>query len=78
MASAVILADAESVNEPHYIGVEDALAMQRVDIRIFGKPSTRKYRRMGVALAYGSVSTSTDELRSRANDAASKIKVIVT
>lgn len=77
-ASAVILADAESVNEPQYIGVEEALAMQRVDVRIFGKPSTRKYRRMGVALAYGSVSTSTDELRSRANDAASKIKVIVT
>ncbi len=77
-ASAVILADAESVNEPQYIGVEDALAMQRVDVRIFGKPSTRKYRRMGVALAYGSVSTSTDELRSRANDAASKIKVICT
>jgi phosphoribosylglycinamide formyltransferase 2 len=76
-ASAVILADADSANEPHYIGVDEALSMQRVDVRIFGKPSTRKYRRMGVALAYGSVSTSTDELRIRANDAASKIKVIV-
>jgi len=77
-ASAVILADAESVNEPRYVGVEEALAMQRVDIRIFGKPSTRKYRRMGVALAYGSVSASTDELRTRAADAASKVRIVTT
>lgn len=77
-ASAVILAGEESVNEPRYVGVEEALAMQRVDVRIFGKPSTRKYRRMGVALAYGSVSTSTDELRARAADAAAKIKIVTS
>jgi phosphoribosylglycinamide formyltransferase 2 len=50
-ASAVILADFESPAEPHYAGVENALALKNVQIRIFGKPSTRKYRRMGVALA---------------------------
>lgn len=75
-ASAVILAEKESANEPQYIGVDEALSMHRVDVRIFGKPTTRKYRRMGVALAYGSVSASTDELRKTAADAAAKVKVI--
>ena len=75
-ASAVILAQEESPNEPKYEGIEDALAMPNVDIRIFGKPNTRKYRRMGVALAHDKLGTSTDEVRKRAREAASKIKVV--
>lgn len=50
-ASAVILADreAECFN---YDGLSEALAIDKdVDVRIFGKPTTRPYRRMGVALA---------------------------
>lgn len=50
-ASAVILAEAESAKEPEFEGVERALALKDVHVRIFGKPSTRKYRRMGVVLA---------------------------
>jgi phosphoribosylglycinamide formyltransferase 2 len=42
-----------------------------VDVRIFGKPTTRPYRRMAVALAKGP-----DALQ-RARDAAGKIKVMV-
>ncbi|MEK6702977.1 MAG: formate-dependent phosphoribosylglycinamide formyltransferase, partial [Planctomycetota bacterium] len=50
-ASAVILAGYASTNEPAYPGLDRALALKNVNIRLFGKPSTRKYRRMGVALA---------------------------
>lgn len=53
-ASAVILADRES-SDFHFRGLADALAIGKsdapVDVRIFGKPSTLKNRRMGVALA---------------------------
>jgi phosphoribosylglycinamide formyltransferase 2 len=40
-----------------------------VDVRIFGKPTTRPYRRMAVALAKG------PQALQRARDAASKITV---
>lgn len=49
-ASAVILADRES-DSFAFEGVAEALAMGDTDVRIFGKPVTRPYRRMGVALA---------------------------
>jgi phosphoribosylglycinamide formyltransferase 2 len=49
-ASAVILATKDGVN-PQYAGVGDALSEPDVDVRIFGKPTTRPYRRMAVALA---------------------------
>lgn len=49
-ASAVVLADREST-QFNVEGVDKALALRNVDVRIFGKPSTRKYRRMGVGLA---------------------------
>jgi phosphoribosylglycinamide formyltransferase 2 len=76
-ASAVILAPDESKNRPEYEGIAEALAIPRTDIRIFGKPTTRKYRRMGVALAYDTVGTPTDILRKRAKEAADKVRVIV-
>lgn len=74
--SAVILAEAESSEPPTYSGLEDALSMSKTDIRIFGKPSTRKYRRMGVALTYGSPDSSTDTLRKQAKEAADTITVV--
>jgi phosphoribosylglycinamide formyltransferase 2 len=49
-ASAVILADRESESFA-FAGLADALALGDTDVRIFGKPVTRPYRRMGVALA---------------------------
>ena len=55
-ASAVILADRDS-EDFAFTDVAEALALGRegveVDIRIFGKPVTRPYRRMAVALATG-------------------------
>lgn len=70
-ASAVILADRDLAQfEIHGVGA--ALKSPNTDIRIFGKPSTRKYRRMGVALAMGK---NTTEARKIAKRAALKIKI---
>ncbi len=52
-ASAVILANEDKDTFPTFSGIEEALIIPNSDIRIFGKPSTRKYRRMGVALISG-------------------------
>ena len=69
-ASAVILADRESA-KISYSGLAEAMA-QGADVRIFGKPTTRPYRRMGVALATGG---STDEARRAAGDAAARVRI---
>lgn len=74
-ASAVILADREA--ERFAIeGLADAMrvgsAEHDVDVRLFGKPTTRKNRRMGVALAAG---TDTDDARERALKAASAVGI---
>ena len=74
-ASAVILADKEG-EDPQYTGVEDAITEKHTDIRIFGKPTTRPYRRMGVALAYGPVGSDAEFIQHKAIANAKKVKVI--
>ena len=74
-ASAVVLAGDDNSAQPVYTGLEDAAKYPKSDIKIFGKPNTRKYRRMGVALAYDKIDASTDELRKKAKEIADKIKV---
>ena len=69
-ASAVVLATQDGVN-PTYTGVTDALSEPDVDVRIFGKPTTRPYRRMAVALAKNA------NALARARAAAAKISVVV-
>ncbi len=71
-ASAVVLADRESEHF-HFEGVENALKAKQTEIRLFGKPATRPFRRMGVALARGK---NTNEARRKARAAAGKIKII--
>lgn len=73
-ASAVILADKEGT-EPGYTGIEAAIAEPKTDIRIFGKPTTRPYRRMAVALAYDDVTTDVDAVKAKAIANAAKVKV---
>ena len=65
-ASAVILAPGDSAGEPEYEGIERALALKNVQVRIFGKPSTRKHRRMGVALATANSAAAARKLATRA------------
>jgi phosphoribosylglycinamide formyltransferase 2 len=68
-ASAVVLATKDGEN-PTYSGVEDALSEPGIDVRIFGKPTTRPYRRMAVALAKN------QNALERARQAAAKITVL--
>lgn len=72
-ASAVILAGGASAEAPAYEGVDRALAIPGVHVRIFGKPSTRMYRRMGVALATGATAAAA---RRTATRAAKLVRVI--
>ena len=74
-ASAVILADRESAQFT-ITGVERALKEPGTDLRLFGKPSTRKYRRMGVALASDVPGASTDDLRKKAKRAADEVRIL--
>jgi phosphoribosylglycinamide formyltransferase 2 len=67
-ASAVILADRES-GDFAFEGLADALAMGDTDVRIFGKPVTRPYRRMGVALARAADAPAAVDLAKKAADA---------
>ena len=74
-ASAVVLA---SKNADSYSieGVEKALSEPKIDIRLFGKPTTRPYRRMGVLLTADEVNADMSVLRERAMKAASDVKII--
>jgi phosphoribosylglycinamide formyltransferase 2 len=67
-ASAVILADRESGSFA-FAGLADALALGDTDVRIFGKPVTRPYRRMGVALARAADAPAAVDLAKQAADA---------
>lgn len=75
-ASAVIPATEASQDAPDYEGIEDAVAMKNVYVRIFGKPTTRVKRRMGVAVTFDTVGTDLDTLRDRAKAAAACVKVV--
>ncbi|MCX6139914.1 MAG: formate-dependent phosphoribosylglycinamide formyltransferase [Candidatus Kapabacteria bacterium] len=74
-ASVVILANTESSEPPTLRGVETALLMPEIEVRVFGKPSTRPYRRMGVALSYGAPDANIDALRAHAKTAAECVVV---
>ena len=72
-ASAVILASEKNNEYPNFVGLENASIIPNTDFKIFGKPKSRPYRRMGVALAYGN--NDVDELVKKAKMVASKIIV---
>lgn len=73
--SAVVLASKARDGFPNYSGVDRALQQARTDIRLFGKPVTRPYRRMGVLLTYDSLDASMPQLRKDAAKAASMVVV---
>jgi len=73
-ASAVISAS-ESSNNPTYSGLEKITALPKTDFRIFGKPSSRPYRRMGVALVNDSLETPVEEVVEKAKNAAALVQV---
>ena len=70
-ASAVIYGQHDS-KAIIFAGLEDALSLPNVDIRLFGKPESFKKRRMGVALVTNS---NTNDARNIAQTAVSKITI---
>ena len=72
-ASSVILATNHSDQTPIIEGMERAAEIPHTDFKLFGKPTTRPYRRMGVALAYGNETI--EELVEKAKHVSSKIKI---
>ena len=72
-ASAVVLATKESNQTPSFVGLEKAASYTDADFRVFGKPTTRPYRRMAVTLTYGNAST--EELVEKAKKMAAEITV---
>ncbi len=72
-SSAVVLANKESNNFPVFTGLDKATQFPNTDFKIFGKPTTRPFRRMAVALAHGAESTA--ELVKKAKEVAACIKV---
>ena len=72
-ASAVILAKSESTETPVFEGLADAMNTVDSEVRLFGKPATRPYRRMGVTLKYGT--NDVTELVKQAQEMAAKISV---
>jgi phosphoribosylglycinamide formyltransferase 2 len=73
-ASAVVLATG-SADNANFSGLETASTFKKSDFKIFGKPTTRPYRRMAVALAYDEIGADIKIITNRAIEIASKIKV---
>lgn len=74
-ANAVILSEIEEEKAPIYSGFEAAGKYDKSDIRIFGKPVCRMYRRMGIAFVYDQNGSDMDALRKKAAEVAGCIEV---
>jgi phosphoribosylglycinamide formyltransferase 2 len=73
-ASAVVLASQNSTS-PGYEGVAEVLNHHKTDVKIFNKPSSRPYRRMGVVLVNDAPEADINSVKEKAMDLATKIKV---
>lgn len=74
-ASAVILSTIASQERPDYRGIEEVTKEEDTYLRIFGKPTTRVNRRMGVVLCYAPLKSDLDALRDKAKRIAEKVEV---
>ncbi len=74
-ASAVILAN-EYSESPSFQGIETVARAKKSDFRLFGKPSSRPYRRMGVVVTYDGLQGDIKEVTKRAKELASKVVVL--
>jgi phosphoribosylglycinamide formyltransferase 2 len=73
--SAVILHINDEQFKPSFSGINTALEIENSDIRIFGKPITRKYRRMGIALTWDATDADIKSLREKARKIADCITI---
>lgn len=72
-ASKAIVVEGNS-NEVYFSGIEDALSIPDVQLRIFGKPEVQGHRRMGVILASGE---NVEEALQKADNAYNKLHIEV-
>ena len=72
--SSVILAN-KTAEHFTITGLDKALEEINTDIRIFGKPTLRPYRRMGVALVCDDLNADINALRKKAKETADKISI---
>jgi phosphoribosylglycinamide formyltransferase 2 len=79
-ASAVVLATEESSSDQSisYNGIDMALSEHKTDLRIFGKPTTRPYRRMAVTLAYDNLNGDVNAVKQIAISNAQKISIKIS
>jgi phosphoribosylglycinamide formyltransferase 2 len=73
-ASAVILAS-ENSDYPTFSGIEKLAFQSKTDFRLFGKPTSRPYRRMGVVLNYDKLDIPIEEIVERAIKMATLVTV---
>jgi len=73
-ASAVVLAT-KTAEHFTITGMDKALEELNTDIRIFGKPTTRPYRRMAIALVHDDLNADMDQLRKKVKEMADKISI---
>lgn len=73
-ASAVILSPIASDAQPRYRGLE-LTCEEDADVRIFGKPTTRMGRRMGVIVCNAPLEADLDALRDKAKRLAAQVEV---
>ena len=74
-ARAVLLSPIASREQPRYRGEEEVCREENTDLRIFGKPSTKLNRRMGVVVRYDALDADLDALRDKTKAAAAKVEV---
>lgn len=74
-ASAVILANKNSDN-PTFEGIEELAKVSLSNFRLFGKPSSHPYRRMGIVLTYDKMGTDIEKVTQRAKELAGSVKVL--
>ena len=72
--SVVLLADQE-IKNPAYSGIEKAAAVSKTDIKIFGKPDARPFRRMGLVVAWDKTDADIEKIKASAIKTAAMIKI---
>ncbi len=74
-ASAVLLASNDSEN-PYFENLDVLALSPKTDFRLFGKPTSRPYRRMGVVVCYDTIDSDVTAITQKAKELAQKVKVL--
>ena len=74
-ASAVLLASNDSEN-PYFENLDVLALSPKTDFRLFGKHTSRPYRRMGVVVCYDTIDSDVTAITQKAKELAQKVKVL--